>query len=75
MHQEWRRNRFQALYQAMKRRKMLMRLQKRRPVPREVSEGLWKGVRDRERERERDFRRVVSGETSQVASTRERLFR
>jgi len=40
MHQEWRRNRFQALYQAMKRRKMLMRLQKRRPVPREVDQEL-----------------------------------
>eukprot|EP00466_Bigelowiella_natans_P001687 jgi/Bigna1/78512/fgenesh1_pg.55_\ len=36
VHQEWRRNRFQALYQAMKRRKMLARLKMRQRVPEEV---------------------------------------
>mmetsp|Transcript_19582 Transcript_19582/g.47832 ORF Transcript_19582/g.47832 Transcript_19582/m.47832 type:complete len:571 (+) Transcript_19582:157-1869(+) len=36
MHHEWRRKRFQGLYQAMKRRKMLMRLQTQALVPKEV---------------------------------------
>eukprot|EP00469_Lotharella_globosa_P014719 CAMPEP_0167827978 /NCGR_PEP_ID=MMETSP0112_2-20121227/11074_1 /TAXON_ID=91324 /ORGANISM="Lotharella globosa, Strain CCCM811" /LENGTH=509 /DNA_ID=CAMNT_0007730961 /DNA_START=139 /DNA_END=1668 /DNA_ORIENTATION=+ len=39
MHQEWRRKRFQGLYQAMKRRKMLMRLQMQSRVPKEVDDS------------------------------------
>jgi len=39
MHHNWRRQRFQALYQAMKRKKMLARLQRQKRVPEEVNEA------------------------------------
>eukprot|EP00472_Partenskyella_glossopodia_P014561 CAMPEP_0197518240 /NCGR_PEP_ID=MMETSP1318-20131121/3380_1 /TAXON_ID=552666 /ORGANISM="Partenskyella glossopodia, Strain RCC365" /LENGTH=656 /DNA_ID=CAMNT_0043068413 /DNA_START=324 /DNA_END=2294 /DNA_ORIENTATION=+ len=71
MHQEWRRKRFQALYQAMKRRKMLMRLQRARPVPREVELEEEKDERERSRSRSRSRgRRETSGDISAAQQQR-----